>query len=208
MTAEKNYYQILGVDYHASENDIKLAYRNLARKYHPDVNDSKNAELILASINEAYGVLSNPQKRRNYDLYKLKEFPQVNKYDKNIQDIYKKIVALRKSTVQMNKFRLDKQAIFTSLHAIINDENIAVINASDDEQLKQDLLEEVLGITVMLDFAQQKIIAEHLLKTGKDNKQINSFIKQQKTAHFFQKYQLLIAVIAGIIILVVLMNIF
>ena len=208
MTAKKNYYQILGVDYYASENDIKLAYRNLARKYHPDVNHSKNAELILASINEAYGVLYNPQKRRNYDLYELKEFPLVNKYDKNIQDIYKKIITLRKSTVQMNKFRLDKQSIFTLLHAIINDENIALINMSDDEQLKQNLLEEVLGITVMLDFAQQKIIAEYLLKIGKDNKQINSFIKQQKTAHFFQKYHWVVAVIVGIIILLVLINIF
>lgn len=208
MSAEKNYYQLLGVDYHASENDIKLAYRNLARKYHPDINNSKNAALILASVNEAYNVLSNPQKRRNYDLYKLKEYPQVNKYDKNIQDIYKKIIALRKSTVQMNKFRLDKQAIFNSLQTILNHENIEVIKASDENQIKQNLLEEVLGTSVMLDFPQQKIIAEKLLKINKDNKLIQHFIKQQQTVHFFQKYQLLIAVLLGIIILVVLMNIF
>lgn len=63
----KDYYQILGVDRNASENDIKKAYRNLAKKYHPDVNKNSDAETKFKEIQEAYEVLSDPSKKRQYD---------------------------------------------------------------------------------------------------------------------------------------------
>lgn len=64
----KNYYQILGVQKNASLEEIKKAYRNLARKYHPDANpNNKQAEEKFKEINEAYEVLSDPEKRAKYD---------------------------------------------------------------------------------------------------------------------------------------------
>jgi len=64
----KDYYKILGVDKNATQKDIKKAYRRLARKYHPDVNPGdKSAEARFKEINEAYEVLSDPQKRQKYD---------------------------------------------------------------------------------------------------------------------------------------------
>jgi DnaJ-class molecular chaperone len=64
----KDYYKILGVSKSASAEDIKKAYRRLARKYHPDVNPGdKSAEARFKEINEAYEVLSDPDKRRKYD---------------------------------------------------------------------------------------------------------------------------------------------
>lgn len=66
----KDYYKILGVDKNASEQDIKNAYRTLAKKYHPDVNkDKPDAEAKFKDINEAYSVLSDSQKRANYDQF-------------------------------------------------------------------------------------------------------------------------------------------
>lgn len=63
----KDYYEILGVKRNATDSEIKSAYRKLARKYHPDVNKTKEAEGKFKDINEAYEVLSDKQKRQRYD---------------------------------------------------------------------------------------------------------------------------------------------
>ena len=63
----KDYYEILGVSRDADAAAIKSAYRKLARKYHPDVNKTKEAEEKFKDINEAYEVLSDKAKRQRYD---------------------------------------------------------------------------------------------------------------------------------------------
>ncbi len=63
----KDYYEILGVKRGASDSEIKSAYRKLARKYHPDVNKTKDAEAKFKDINEAYEVLGDKNKRQRYD---------------------------------------------------------------------------------------------------------------------------------------------
>lgn len=66
----KDYYKILGVDKSASDKEIKRAYRNLAKKYHPDTNQgNKEAEEKFKSINEAYEVLGDEEKRKKYDTF-------------------------------------------------------------------------------------------------------------------------------------------
>ena len=66
----KDYYEVLGVEKSAPEKEIKRAYRKLARKYHPDLNqDNPKAEETFKSINEAHEVLSDPEKRKQYDQF-------------------------------------------------------------------------------------------------------------------------------------------
>ncbi|MBE0426759.1 MAG: molecular chaperone DnaJ [Nitrospirae bacterium] len=71
MTQEvKDYYKILGVNKDVSQEEIKKAYRKLARKYHPDLNPGdKAAEQKFKEVNEAYEILSNPKKRAEYDQF-------------------------------------------------------------------------------------------------------------------------------------------
>ncbi|MEX1087372.1 MAG: DnaJ domain-containing protein, partial [Candidatus Paceibacterota bacterium] len=65
--AEKNYYQILGVEKKASKDEIKKAFRKLAQKYHPDKKGGD--EKKFKEINEAYNILADDKKRAEYDSY-------------------------------------------------------------------------------------------------------------------------------------------
>ncbi|MEM2110917.1 MAG: DnaJ domain-containing protein, partial [Candidatus Bathyarchaeia archaeon] len=69
MGEKKDYYEILGVPRNASKEDIKKAYRELALKYHPDRNKSPEAEEKFKEISEAYAVLSDDEKRMQYDQF-------------------------------------------------------------------------------------------------------------------------------------------
>ncbi|MBU0662451.1 molecular chaperone DnaJ [Candidatus Micrarchaeota archaeon] len=67
--AEKDYYGTLGIGKDASDADIKSAYKRLAKKYHPDVSKEGDAEAKFKDVLEAYNILSDPQKRANYDRF-------------------------------------------------------------------------------------------------------------------------------------------
>ena len=79
MAPREDYYNLLGVKRGASDDDIKKAYRRLARKHHPDVNPGdKVAEDKFKQISEAYDVLSDPKKKEVYDKF--------GSYSENLRD--------------------------------------------------------------------------------------------------------------------------
>nr|WP_296067045.1 DnaJ C-terminal domain-containing protein [uncultured Actinoplanes sp.] len=68
-TTTEDYYQVLGVNRSAGQDEIQRAYRKLARRFHPDINKDPGAEERFKDINEAYEVLSDPRKRARYDRF-------------------------------------------------------------------------------------------------------------------------------------------
>ncbi len=69
MSEKRDYYEVLGVSKDADDKELKKAFRSLARKYHPDKNDSPDADEKFKEIQEAYAVLSDSEKRTNYDRF-------------------------------------------------------------------------------------------------------------------------------------------
>lgn len=91
VLAEKDYYKILGVSRDATERKVKKAFRELAKKYHPDKNKSKEAENKFREIAEAYEVLSDEKKRKQYDRYGeegMKEQPGFEGFKFNFDDFF------------------------------------------------------------------------------------------------------------------------
>ena len=69
MAEKRDYYEVLGIAKGATDDEIKKAYRSLAKKYHPDINKAPDAAEKFKEVNEAYEILSDPQKRANYDQF-------------------------------------------------------------------------------------------------------------------------------------------
>src|SRR6266849_3376371 len=87
MAAVRDLYEILGVAPDASPEDIKRAYRQLARAHHPDVNEAPEAEARFKEIAGAYEILSDPEKRQRYDAFGQTGGPAGQPFT-DVQDIF------------------------------------------------------------------------------------------------------------------------
>ena len=103
-----DHYEILGIASNASSREITFAYRKLALQYHPDRNKTPLANDMMLRINTSYSILSDPNKRREYDAYRNKTEIQYAKYDsKDKKDIFNKSYAKKDKKAPNNSFGSD-----------------------------------------------------------------------------------------------------
>ena len=111
----KNYYEILDVDKNASEEVIEKAYKTLAKKYHPDLQNNSDCQDKMRQINEAYEILSNDFKRREYDEKIKRQSVSIEEYNRIIQENnrlkkdLKRVVNQRE--MSQNQGRLEEMSI-------------------------------------------------------------------------------------------------
>lgn len=178
----KNYYKILGVLDDAENIVIRAAYKALAQKYHPDKweGDSKEASQRMSEINEAYDVLSNPEKRKSFDATREKSEYQENGNNQNdllssIEEDWKRLVEylpeLKRSAANLSK--ISKQLEFT--YKVILLETKSFDKSTDIAQkLERHYLEKYFGVDKnVLSFAKELI-----LQNKKDAaKELNQAVK-------------------------------
>ena len=111
----KNYYEILEVDKNASEEVIEKAYKTLAKKYHPDLQNNSDCQDKMRQINESYEILSNDFKRREYDEKIKRQSVSIEEYNRIIQENnrlkkdLKRVVNQRE--MSQNQGRLEEMSI-------------------------------------------------------------------------------------------------
>ena len=111
----KNYYEILEVDKNASEEVIEKAYKTLAKKYHPDLQNNSDCQDKMRQINEAYEILSNDFKRREYDekikrqSVSIEEYNRIIQENKRLKKDLKRVVNQRE--MSQNQGRLEEMSI-------------------------------------------------------------------------------------------------
>ena len=111
----KNYHEILEVDKNASEEVIEKAYKTLAKKYHPDLQNNSDCQDKMRQINEAYEILSNDFKRREYDEKIKRQSVSIEEYNRIIQENnrlkkdLKRVVNQRETS--QNQGRLEEMSI-------------------------------------------------------------------------------------------------
>lgn len=155
----KNYYEILEVNRKSSDQDIKLNFRRLAKEYHPDKNKEEGAEEKFKDINEAYAVLTDPERRRKYDRQVAKYGYGFANFESSLSDV-------------KYEFKSGQNVFNDLLNQILGFKKDSNADSTDDSDKKQKPIKGtdiVTHLDVTLEegfFGAEKKIAIKAYKTG------------------------------------------
>lgn len=206
----KNYYDILQINQNASPEIIEKAYKTLAKKYHPDLQEESNkkeAEEILKEINEAYEILSNPEKKASYDQDLKNETISKEDYDK----IYVQNEALKE---ELNNLKNNASNDTTSSDINLNSFNTstnknpkAIINQENFDRIKKEEQE--------LEFRKQQLQYQEQIEQARQKAYHDAYIQDLKNRGYRIKYKKslkdyikgIISIIVVIIVLILLWHV-
>ena len=205
----KNYYDILQINQNASPEIIDKAYKTLAKKYHPDLqeeNNKKEAEEILKEINEAYEILSDPNKKALYDQNLKNETISQEKYD----EIYEENQNLKNAINNMQNSRYTNPRS-NSANDINNNNNI---NPNNYNQNNNQNFEEMQRAQE-LEYQKQQLAYQKQLEQARQKAYHDAYIQDLKNRGYRIKYKKsikdyikgIISILIVIVILIILWHI-
>jgi curved DNA-binding protein CbpA len=227
----RNYYTILEISADASEEEIKRSYRRLALKYHPDRNppDDKFAELRFKEILDAYNVLSEKNRRINYDYEMAKARrnkteseksvtspPQVSSVAKKAepvtpQSILGQFTRVRKKVLNIkDKSRIRQAELFKTLNTLLGVRNIEIAQSGGDNRVPRMIIDEVFICSRYLSLEYVERLTTKMIRlAGADNEkivEIHAFVEKSRRRAQLQKYLPMAIISAAIMIMVILIS--
>ena len=209
----KNYYEILQINQNASPEIIDKAYKTLAKKYHPDLQEESNkkqAEEILKEINEAYEILSNPDKKALYDQNLKNEAISQEDYD----EIYEENQNLKKAINNMknlnyNNYNKNNNNNLNNNYSNINN-NIAP-NAYYNQKTNQEY--EKMKKAQELEYQKQQLAYQRQLEQARQKAYHDAYIQDLKNRGYRIKYKKSLkdyirGIITIILVIIILFGIF
>ena len=203
----KNYYDILQINQNASPEIIDKAYKTLAKKYHPDLqeeNNKKDAEEILKEINEAYGILSDPNKKALYDQNLKNETISQEDYD----EIYEENQNLKNAinNMQNSRYTNSRSNSVNDINNNINSNNYTQNNNQDFEEMQR---------AQELEYQKQQLAYQQQLEQARQKAYHDAYIQDLKNRGYRIKYKKsikdyikgIISILIVIVILIILWHI-
>jgi curved DNA-binding protein CbpA len=205
--AVKDLYTILQVPPTATMVEIKKAYRKLALQYHPDKNpDNELAASRFLEIKKAYEVLGNTAKRRQYtyENWQQARNAPANYEPVTPQLILKKTKNLADHVATIDIFRMSHEVLYRQVKEILSEENLSALQQAGDNTINKEIVETTLKLLRPLPLLFVEKLEPILVETAfTDNEAIqiiHKFIQQKKKIAFWDKYNLLIILIATVLI--------
>ncbi len=178
----KDHYKTLGVSHSATPTEIRKAYRTLAVKYHPDKNpDNSLAEAAFKEIQEAYSILSNPEKRTLYDDERwLLGMGTKSRYTEAVTPAWLLKVSkeLNDSLAKMDTYRMSQRALQEYILLILSDAHLGVLLQHDDNDTSAAIIHELLNAGKKLEVQYLREIDERLVTLAATNKKLQQTISE------------------------------
>jgi hypothetical protein len=202
----KDYYKIMDVPYDASQNEIRTAYHQLAKKYHPDKNpDDTNAASSFLEIQEAYFILSDDERRQQFHIHSKYPFTvRPRPVADTPEIIVNKAKRLNRLLKEIDVFRMDTSIFTQAIHLLLSEQNIKVLKLTEVNIYRTTIIGEILQVCRFIPYSEAlKVLDKLLVVAGSDDalqKLVHRFTGQKKVRNFWEKYNLLIIVFATLII--------
>lgn len=194
----KDYYKIMDVPYDATQAEIRIAYHQQAKKFHPDVNpENASASHRFIEIQEAYFVLSDEDRRQQFHVKSKYPFVTKTKTVEETPDtILKKAKKLNQLLKEIDIFRMNRSLFSQAIHLLLSERNILILNRAGNTTINRIVVEDILQLCRVVSYKESiKISNKLLMIAGNDealHKAIYQFTNRKRLRNFWDRYNLLI----------------